>query len=167
MDKAKGGEALGEGIEIPKPKIVDGITIFMFERFHPPLTSYSPLPSSQSPQLLHHAPDALHVPLRSLPLQALDDLLGCAFLEVQKPFHQFAVDEAEGFVRLADLIAKGAIGEKGYVARGREEGCERVLEVDEQRLGPGGKEGEEVDRSFDLEEEAWNGLVFSAFAMIG
>ena len=87
-------------------------------------------------------------------MQSLNNLLRHAFLEVQKALHELAVDEAKRFVRLADLVAEGAVGQKGNVARGWEERGEGVLEVDEQGLGAGREEGEEVDGSFDLEEKA-------------
>lgn len=109
-------------------------------------TAYRLDPSSQSPQPLHHSLDAVHVPA----VQTLHDLLGLAFLEVQEALDEFAVDETEGFVGVADLVAKGAVGRKGDVARGREERAERVLEVDEERLGCGREEGEKINRSFDL-----------------
>lgn len=61
---------------------------------------------------------------------------------------------------MSDLVAKGPVGEKRNVARGREQGREGVLQVDEQGLGAGRKEGEEVDGSFDLEGRT-EGLAFS------
>lgn len=51
---------------------------------------------------------------------------------------------------MTDLIAESAVREEGNVARRRDEGSEGVLEVDEEGLGAGWKEGEEVDGSFDL-----------------
>lgn len=76
--------------------------------------------------------------------------MGGGGVEVQEAVDEVAVDEAEGFVGVADLVAEGAVGGEGDVARRRQQRRQRVLQVDEQRLRARRQQREQVDGAFDL-----------------